>query len=195
MKRIIQALCLLGWFVLLLAILYPLLLTGFAWMTWRDSAQGSLLIKEGKVRGSILVGQSFTSDKYFWSRPSASNYATLPSQSPHWNFGNPASVERLEKTRQFLMAKHGVQASAVPPGLLFDSASGIDPDMMLASAFFQVERVAKARGMDTEEGKKRLHDLIMQAKVKKPLNLFGRDCINVLLLNELLDKLPREEKP
>lgn len=192
MKRIIQAISLLGWFILLLAIAYPLLLTVFALMTWSDSAKGSLLVREGKVRGSVYVGQSFTSDKYFWPRPSASDYATLPSRSPQFVLGSAQLAERVEKSKRFLMEKHRIQNPAlIPSGLLFASASGIDPDIMLPSAFFQIERVAKARGIDTEEGKKKLRDLIIQAKVKKPLNLFGRDCINVLLLNESLDK----EKP
>lgn len=175
---------LLGWLSILLGGVYPLILTGFAHLGWSDAAQGSQLIKEGQVRGSIHLGQGFKSDRYFWPRPSASNYATLPSRGAEINFMNSTLRERMVKKQDTL-----------PADLLLDSASGLDPDITLATALFQVDRVAKARGMLSEEDRKTLISLVMQAKVQKPLNLFGRDSVNVLLLNHSLDTLPSKEKP
>lgn len=187
---------LLAWLSALLAIAYPMLLTLFAWVFWDDSARGSLLVQHGKVRGSVFIAQNFTEDKYFWPRASASDFATLPSRGIDLRMGSEALAERVEKRREYLSVKHSAKdPNAIPADLLFDSASGIDPDLMLPSALFQVDRVAKARGLDTVEGKQHLYDLVMQAKVKKPLNLFGRDCINVLLLNQSLDNLSEKDKP
>lgn len=190
MKQIWQSFLLLGWLILLLAIAYPFLLTLFAQMTWENSARGSLIIHEDKVRGSAYVAQKFTQDRYFWPRPSASNYATLPSRSPVYPLLGAELQKRVQARTEQMMKSHGItDPSMVPSGILFDSASGIDPDIMLPSALFQVERVAKARGMNSVEGRNRIMELVFQAKVKKPLNLFGRECVNVLLLNQSLDAL------
>lgn len=181
MKRLKQSALLLGWFFILLGIVYPMLLTLFAHLTWNDSAHGSLLVKEGKVRGSVYVGQQFKSELNFWPRPSASNYSTLPSLPPERGF------------MELSMNVNSQANATIPPELRFESASGLDPDLALSAALFQIDRVAKARGLDTEDGKKELRRLVMQAKVRKPLNLFGRDCVNILLLNHSLETLPNKD--
>lgn len=182
MKRFFEALRLYIWLTGLLGVAYPFLLAFFASMTWNESAKGSLLVVKDQVRGSVFIGQAFTSDKYFWPRPSSSNYATLPSQGPT-SFTN--SYEHAQQIEQRSLLVQATHAGAPPAGLLYSSASGIDPDIMLPTALYQVDRVAKARGLSREQ----VIELVMHAKVKKPLNLFGRECVNVLLLNQSLDDL------
>lgn len=196
MKLLWQSFAILAWTTLLTGILYPLIVLQLAQVIAPEQAGGSLLVIDGKVRGSVLVGQEFHSDKYFWPRPSASNYATLPSAGSNLGPTSKVLQKLVEERRQHLLQTHKrEESSEVPHGLLFASGSGLDPDIMYDAAIFQLKRVAAARNMDTEEGYEKILQLISQAKEHRVLNLFGRDCINVLMLNKLLDEQTSQEKP
>ena len=190
MKIAKQGFFMILWMTFVTGIAYPLLITKGAQLFLNEQAAGSLFILDKQVRGSHLIGQKFEQDKYFWPRPSASDFNPLASGGSHLGPTSKTLQKQIRERQAFLMEKHGLtDPSKIPSGLLFASGSGLDPDLMLSQAVFQLDRVAKARHMDTEEGKKKILNLIYTSKVKKSLNLFGRECVNVLLLNHSLDEL------
>jgi K+-transporting ATPase ATPase C chain len=178
---------------------YPLAMTGIAQAIFPRQANGSLIEKDGKVIGSVLIGQNFTSEKYFHGRPSATtdtdpNDATKTVPAPY-NAGNsggsnlgPTSkslVDRVKGDVEKLAAEN--PTAAVPIDLVTTSASGLDPDITPAAALFQVPRVAKARG--TSEDKVR--QLVENHTSGRLLGIIGEPHVNVLELNLALDALSR----
>jgi potassium-transporting ATPase KdpC subunit len=141
--------------------IYPGVVWAIGRLAFRDQANGSLLVRDGRVVGSSLIGQSFTSDRYFHSRPSASNYDATASGGT--NLG-PTSRKR----------------SAISA-----SGSGLDPHITPESAFAQVARVAHARGVDEE----RVKALVEQHIEQRFLGVYGEPRVNVLLLNLALDDI------
>jgi K+-transporting ATPase ATPase C chain len=188
--------------VLLTAItglLYPLAMTGIAGAIFPRQAQGSLIEKDGKVVGSALIGQSFTEDKYFHGRPSATTgpdpadtTKTVPapynaSNSMGSNLG-PTSKALVDRVKADVDRAKGENASATMPiDLVTTSASGLDPHISPDGALFQVPRVAKARNI-TEE---RVRQLVQQHTEGRLAGLIGEPRVNVLALNMALDGLTR----
>jgi len=179
----------------LTGIAYPLAMTGIAQAFLSKQANGSLLIKNGKVIGSSLIGQPFTSEKYFHGRPSATTAAdpsdatkTIPSP---YNASN-SSGSNLGPTSQSLI--DGVKASAkelqnprsIPVDLVTASGSGLDPHITPAAAEFQISRVANARHLP----EKQVANLVAQATEDRSLGIFGEPVVNVLKLNLALDLIP-----
>lgn len=178
------------WMLLLLGLIYPLFITGIVHLLMPMKAGGSLITSNGKIIGSKLVGQKFESDKYFWPRPSAVDYNPLPSGGS--NLGPTSAVlKNLVKERKDVLIKmhEGMHASQVPSELLFASGSGLDPHISVRAALFQLNRVAKARGLD-ENGKQALHDLVIRIKEGRTLGFLGEPRLNVLELNKALDEMP-----
>ena len=189
------ALVLLLGFSLLTGIAYPYLITGIAQVAFPSQANGSLVERDGKVIGSLLIGQNFTSEKYFHPRPSATtdtdpNDATKTIAAPY--NANNSSGSNLGPTAKALVdrvkddvAKLQAENPGVPvPGdLVTTSASGLDPDISPAGADFQVPRVAKARGMTPDA----LRTLVAANTTPRFLGVFGEARINVLALNLALD--------
>ncbi|MBD2160353.1 K(+)-transporting ATPase subunit C [Limnothrix sp. FACHB-1083] len=175
---------------LLTAVIYPVILL-VAGAALPFQANGSLLTNDqGQVIGSALIGQPFTSDRYFWPRPSAIAYSTDPQVAKTGISGasnlaptNPALAERIATEKQRLQ-----QAGIEPTGdLLYSSGSGLDPHISPASAIAQLDRVARARQVTPDQ----LRSLIDQATDRPFLNLFGEPGVNVLKLNLALDRLNR----
>ena len=175
---------------------YPLAMTGIAGAIFPAKAQGSLIEKDGKVIGSALIGQPFTSDKYFHGRPSAT---TAPdpkdpakSISAPYNAANSggsnsgptskALADRLKEDVETLKKEN--PSAAVPVDLVTTSASGLDPDISPEAAQFQVPRVAKARNMSED----RLKQLVDSTTEGRLLGLLGEPRVNVLALNLALDR-------
>lgn len=165
----IKALRLFLWFFIVTGIIYPLLITLFAFALFPDSSTGSFLFKGDKAIGSKLLAQKFTSEKYYHSRPSASDYSALPSSGS--NLG-PTSKSLKEKVLK--------EDEKGPKDLIFSSGSGLDPHITIESALYQAKRIAKARNLD----EKVLTDQI------KTLSEHG-SYVNVLLLNLSLDGYAR----
>ncbi|MBV8120517.1 MAG: K(+)-transporting ATPase subunit C [Alphaproteobacteria bacterium] len=176
-------------------LVYPLGMTGLAQLIFPHQANGSLIEKDGKVIGSSLIGQNFTSDKYFHPRPSATTEPdpkdptkTIPSpyaadNSTGSNLGptNQALIDRV-KADAAKLAKEN-PGSPIPVDLITTSGSGLDPDITPAAAMFQVPRVAKARHLDADK----LRALI-DAQTHAPLlGILGEARVNVLELNLALD--------
>jgi K+-transporting ATPase ATPase C chain len=181
-------------FTLLTGIAYPLAMTGIAQMIFPDQANGSLLVSNGTVIGSELIGQNFTSDKYFHGRPSAimgtdANGKPIPtpydaSNSYGSNLGptSKALIDRATADVTTLKAQNNSQP--VPVDLVTTSASGLDPDITPAAAAFQVPRVAKARNLPEEQ----VRQLVAEHTHGRLLGIIGEPHVNVLELNLALDK-------
>jgi len=180
---------------LITGLLYPLVMTGVAGLVFPYQAQGSLIEKDGKVVGSALIGQDFTSDRYFHGRPSATlgpdpadpsktagvPYNAVNSMGSNLGPTNKALIDRVKADVEKLKAEN--PSSPVPTDLVTTSASGLDPDISPAAAFFQIPRVAKARNM-SEDG---IRQLVTEQIEGRALGIFGEPRVNVLELNLALD--------
>jgi K+-transporting ATPase ATPase C chain len=167
---------------------YTYFVTAVAQITMPDKANGSLLYVDGKVVGSELIGQSFTSPGYFHGRPSALDYEG--DESAGSNLG-PTSAKLMEKVSQRVeqvRRENGLAADApVPADLVLTSASGLDPHISVESAMLQVARVATARGLPEPAVK-----ALVDEHIEPPqLGVLGQEKVNVLKLNLALDELTR----
>ena len=168
---------------------YPLLVTGLVQLLFPHQANGSIVTANGRPVGSALIGQAFSSPQDFWSRPSAS--APLPynaAASSGSNLGplNPALTDAVKARIEALMAADPENEQLVPIDLVTASASGLDPDISLAAAYYQAPRVAQSRDLSLE----RVKTLIEQHAQRPWLGFFGEPRVNVLALNRALDQSP-----
>lgn len=176
----------------LTGIIYPVVMTGIAQVGFHSKANGSLIMKDGKAVGSILLGQKFDSSIYFWSRPSAVNYNPIPSGAS--NFGPTSeALRRLVNARREIFAKSNsiTDLSLVPKEMIFASGSGLDPQISPESALLQVNRIVKARNF-TENQKIALLMEIKAITLKPQFYVLGESRINVLQLNLMLDNIAEE---
>ncbi len=165
---------------------YPLVMTGVAQLLFRKQANGSLIERNGQIIGSELIAQQFTGDKYFWPRPSAGSYATVPSGAS--NLGPTSQALQSNVTANAAAFRTGNKLAAeapVPADMVFTSGSGLDPHISPESARLQVARVAGARGIAEDQVK-----TLVEKFVKAPQwGIFGEPRVNVLELNVALDDL------
>ena len=166
---------------------YPLVVTAIAGVVFPHKAAGSLILKDGQVIGSELIAQSFTSDKYFHPRPSAAGngYDATASGGSNLAQSNKALVTRIQGSIDQLSKEN--PGHPVPIDLVTTSGSGLDPDITPDAAFFQLPRVAKARGIDED----RVRQLIEQHITSRQLGVLGEPRVNVLELNLAMDELPK----
>lgn len=186
LKEIRPALVLLLGLSLLTGLGYPLLVTQAAQSLFPVQANGSLLVVDGKLLGSRLIGQPFTSDPYFWGRPSATAPAPYnAAASGGSNLGplNPALAEAVTARIAALKASNPTQKTPIPVDLATASASGLDPHISVAAALWQAPRIARVRGIKQS----RLTQLIAQHTEGRQWGVFGEPKVNVLLLNLALD--------
>jgi K+-transporting ATPase ATPase C chain len=177
-------------FTLLLGIAYPLAVTGLAQALFPAQARGSLIVRDGQVVGSSLIGQSFTQERYFQGRPSATSPAYNAAGSGGSNLG-PTSKALAERVRADVAARQADRKGPVPPvpvDLVTSSASGLDPHITPAAAEFQVPRVARSRGL--REGAVR--ELVAANTSGRLFGIIGEPVVNVLELNLALDRLAPE---
>jgi K+-transporting ATPase ATPase C chain len=172
---------------LVCGIAYPLLITGVASVLFPHQAAGSLILKDGKVIGSELLAQSFTSDKYFHPRPSAAGngYDATSSGGSNLAQSNAKLVQRIQGDIDKLAAQN--PGKPVPIDLVTTSASGLDPDITPDAAFYQASRIATARGLAENQ----VRQLIQQHITERQFGLLGEPRVNVLALNLDLDKLAK----
>jgi K+-transporting ATPase ATPase C chain len=164
------------------SVAYPLVVWGFAQGFFRDSANGSLIYREdGSIAGSALLGQGFTKPGYFWPRPSAVDYDASSAGGSNLSPLNPILKDRVTAFE----AQHGPHKEAIPADLVTASGGGMDPHISIEGALFQVERVAKARGVETTALVETIESM---AFVPGGFFKKGR-IVNVLELNRKLDGL------
>lgn len=171
---------------LLTGVAYPLLVTGLAQSVFPAQAHGSLLLRDGKPVGSMLIGQHFTDPAYFWGRPSATGpmaYNAAASSGSNQGPMNPALADAVKARVAALRAADPTNTAAVPIDLVTASASGLDPHISLAAAQYQLDRVAKARKLSTQV----VQGLIDQVTQRPVLGVLGEPVVNVLQLNLALE--------
>jgi K+-transporting ATPase ATPase C chain len=170
--------------LVLCSLLYPLLIAGIGKAT-AGGGKGKTLSVNGKVVGYELIGQKFTDDKYFWSRPSAVDYNAAGSAASNKGPSNPDYLKIVQdRIDTFLVHNPGVKKEEVPADLVTASGSGLDPDISPASAYVQVQRIAKIRGLPEEKVR-----ALVDQHIDKPFLGMGPSKVNVLKLNIALDEL------
>ncbi len=167
-------------------IAYPALVTGVAQLISPDAANGSLVTAGGKVVGSRLIGQAFSSPKHFWSRPSATSPMAdngVASSGSNLGSNNPALLDAVKGRVDALRASDPGNKAPIPVDLVTASGSGLDPEISLAGANWQVPRVARERGMTAAAVQ-----ALVDSHAERPwLGVLGEPRVNVLELNLALD--------
>lgn len=171
----------------ILGLAYPLAITGIASLVFPRQAAGSLVLHDGRIIGSSLLGQSFVSDKYFHPRPSAAGngYDAANSGGSNLAQSNRTLVTRIQGDIDKLAAQNN--GRPVPIDLVTTSGSGLDPDISPAAAYYQVARIAAERGFTTD----RINKLIADHITPRDFGMLGEPRVNVLALNLDLDNLAK----
>ena len=173
---------------LLTGVIYPLIVTGVAQLAFPRQANGSLIVQDGKAVGSRLIGQSFNDPKYFWSRPSATGPVPYNGGNSGGSNLGPLNPQLQQNVRERVDALHKADPRAktpVPVDLVTASGSGLDPDISVAAAEYQIPRVAQARHLDEQ----RVREVVREHTQTRQWGFLGEPRVNVLELNLELDRI------
>ncbi|MBS3953354.1 MAG: potassium-transporting ATPase subunit KdpC [Methylomicrobium sp.] len=177
---------------LITGVIYPGLVTALAQLMFTEQANGSLIINEqGHAKGSVLIGQPFTANRYFWGRPSATGphpYNAAASAGSNLGPTNPALIDAVSARIKALQDADPTNKAPVPVDLVTASASGLDPHISVAAAAYQINRIAKARQIDAVK----LRELVDALTENRLWQVFGEPRVHVLRLNVALDELKRK---
>jgi K+-transporting ATPase ATPase C chain len=181
-----KAVGMLALLTLITGVVYPLLVTAVAKVAFADKANGSLVVKDGKVVGSALIGQPFDDPKYFWGRISATTPAAYNASASTGSNLGPTNDALTKAAKARIDALHEADPgndATIPVDLVTSSASGLDPHISPEAARYQIRRVARARGM-TEES---VGAIVAKYTETRDLGVLGEPRVNVLMLNLALD--------
>ena len=173
-------------FTIITGILYPLAVTGIAQLFFPVQANGSVIVKNGKHAGSFLIGQPFDSPKYLWGRLSATSpfpYNSAASSGSNMGSTNPALLRKVKNRIYHLKSANPDNNKPIPVDLVTASGSGLDPHISPAAAEYQIQRVARSRGIDEVK----VRALITAYTEQRQLGILGEPRVNVLELNTALD--------
>jgi potassium-transporting ATPase KdpC subunit len=188
------ALILFAFLTVLTGILYPLAVTGVAQVAFPKQANGSLIDRDGTLAGSTLIGQDFSSPQYFWGRPSATSGSPYTPFDAHALTGSSGSnlgplskilVDTVQGRVDALQAADPGNPLPIPIDLVTASASGLDPHISVAAAYYQIPRVARLRGLNQAD----VAALVDQYTEGRTFGLLGELRVNILLLNLALDAI------
>jgi len=191
MKLIIQSIRQTILWTIICGIAYPVVMTVLAQLAFPDQANGSLVMRDGKIIGSALLAQQFTGSNYFWPRPSACSYGTGPTglaASSGSNLGPTSGALRtnvMNNTAAFITGNNLPTNTPVPADIVFASASGLDPHISPESARLQIARVAAARALSPDK----IAPLVEKYTEGSQWGFLGEPRVNVLLLNVALDDM------
>jgi K+-transporting ATPase ATPase C chain len=186
-QSFLPALRMLAVLTLLTGVAYPYLVTGIAQFAFPRAANGSLIVAGGKTVGSALIGQPFDDPKYFWSRPSATSpmpYNAAASSGSNQGPRNPALADAVKDRVKALRDADPDNKAPVPVDLVTASGSGLDPEISIAAAEFQVSRVAKARGIPADK----VRALVAANTAGRTFGILGEPRVTVLQLNLALER-------
>lgn len=186
MKTLIIAVKLIGVMTILTGVIYPMLMLGAGQALFPYQANGSLIYREGRLAGSELIAQEFTDSSYFWPRPSAVGYNPQPSGGT--NLGPTSKVLSEQIATRLARLTDAHDGKRPPDDLTLASGSGLDPHISPAAAFYQIERVAKARELDSGQ-LERLRQLVERSIEPYSFGFIGQPRVNVLKLNISTDSL------
>jgi potassium-transporting ATPase KdpC subunit len=175
-------------FTVLTGLLYPMVVTGLAQLVFPRQANGSLIVADGKTVGSALIGQQFGDPKYFWGRLSATGpypYNAAASSGSNYGPTNPALLEAVKARIAALKAADPSNTQLIPVDLVTSSGSGLDPNISVAAALYQLPRVARLRGLSETT----VRALVDQYTQGRQFGFMGEPRVNVLELNLALDGL------
>jgi K+-transporting ATPase ATPase C chain len=192
-RNLRSAIISLGLFTVITGIVYPLLVTGFAHLVFPDEANGSLIVKDGKTIGSELIGQPFSGPEYFWGRLSSTSpvaYNAAASSGSNYGPLNPAVVDAATQRAEDLRNTDPQNTNAIPVDLVTASASGLDPHISIASALYQVTRVARERSISENE----IRSLVGRFTEGRDVGFLGEPGVNVLRLNLTLNELEQSSE-
>ena len=185
-EQIKPALIMLAILTILTGLVYPLVVTGLAQLLFAEQATGSLIVRDGHVIGSGLIGQSFDKPEYFWGRPSATApfpYNAAASGGSNLGPTNPALIDTVKARAASLRGADPGNELPIPVDLVTASASGLDPHISPAAALYQLQRVARVRGLE----ERTLYALLSQYTEGRQFGVLGERRVNVLQLNLALD--------
>lgn len=188
LKQLKIAAILFGLLTVITGLIYPAVITGMAQVIFPNQANGSLIVQNGQVDGSLLIGQQFDDPKYFWGRLSATGgqpYNAAASSGSNLGPTNPALEAAVSARIDTLQAADTGNRQPIPVDLVTASGSGLDPDISIAAAQYQASRVARARGLSLEQ----VQLLIEQHTTGRTFGFLGEPRVNVLKLNLALDGL------
>ena len=187
-KQVKPALIVFLLITLITGVFYPLVITGIAQAVFPVQANGNLIYHDGRVVGSVLIGQPFTSPKYFWGRLSATSvvpYNSAVSSGSNLGPTNPALIDEVTARVDALHAADPGNKQPIPVDLVTSSGSGLDPEISIAAANYQIPRIARERNLTESD----VAALVAQQTVRPQFGLLGETRVNVLNLNLALDDL------
>jgi K+-transporting ATPase ATPase C chain len=187
-KVILQSLSVFFVMTVLTGVIYPLFITLIGQAAFPKQANGSLIVNNGKVVGSELIGQNFLDSTYFQSRPSAINYNPIPSGASNLGLSSALLKEQVY-SRKFEFKKNNLlnDSVVVPSEMLFASGSGVDPHISVEAAKLQINRIIKSRNLNTDKSKL-LYNLVDSLSEYPQFGVLGNQVVNVLSLNLKLDE-------